>query len=110
MRTTETILTVIRERGSKGLPVERLYRLLFNQDLYLRAYAKLYPNAGAMTRGSTPETVDGMSVAKIQTLIQELRTETFRWTPVRRVFIPKSNGATRPLGIPICPSYCTSFQ
>ena len=100
MRTTETIFTVIRERGSKGLPVERLYRLLFNQDLYLRAYAKLYPNAGAMTRGSTPETVDGMSVAKIQTLIQELRTETFRWTPVRRVFIPKSNGKTRPLGIP----------
>src|SRR5215216_8045473 len=100
MRTAETILTVIRERGSKGLPLERIYRLLFNRELYLKAYAKLYPNNGAMTKGSTGETVDGMSLAKIDQLIDELRAETFKWTPVRRVHIPKAQGKTRPLGIP----------
>jgi len=100
MRTAETILTVIRERGNKRLPLERVYRLLFNRELYLKAYAKLYPNDGAMTKGSTPETVDGMSLAKIDRLIAELQNETFRWTPVRRVQIPKPNGKTRPLGIP----------
>jgi retron-type reverse transcriptase len=101
MRNAETILAVIRERGRQGLPLERVYRLLFNRDLYLRAYARLYPNKGAMTRGSTDETVDGMSLAKIDTLIDALRYERHRWTPVRRVHIPKPRGkGRRPLGIP----------
>src|SRR5207302_6914584 len=46
------------------------------------------------------DTVDGMSLAKIDRLIDEVRHERHRWTPVRRVMIPKSNGKTRPLGIP----------
>jgi group II intron reverse transcriptase/maturase len=100
MRTADDILTVIRDRGTRGLPLERVYRLLFNRDLYLRAYARLYPNQGAMTKGSTPETVDGMSLAKIDKLIDDIRYERHRWTPVRRVNIPKPNGKTRPLGIP----------
>ena len=47
MRKAEQVLNVLRERGQHGLPLERLYRLLFQRDLYLRAYAKLYRNAGA---------------------------------------------------------------
>lgn len=62
MRTAETILNIIRTRGQRGLPVEDVYRLLYNPNLYLRAYAKLNSNAGAMTPGATPETVDGMSL------------------------------------------------
>ncbi len=100
MRTADTILAVIRDRGTRGLPLERVYRLLFNRNLYLRAYAKLYPNKGAMTKGSTSDTIDGMSLAKIDTLITTLRAERYRWTPVRRVHISKKNGKTRPLGIP----------
>ena len=53
-----------------------------------------------MTKGTTAETVDGMSLAKIDRIIDALRYEWFRWTPVRRVNIPKPNGKTRPLGIP----------
>ncbi|MXX81801.1 MAG: maturase [Chloroflexi bacterium] len=53
-----------------------------------------------MTQGTTEETVDGMSLAKIDAIIEALRFERYRWTPVRRVHIPKSNGQTRPLGIP----------
>ena len=100
MREADTILEVIRERGRHGLPLERVYRLLFNQELYLRAYARLYRNKGAMTPGSTPETVDGMMLGKIEALINALRQERYRWTPVRRTHIPKGNGKTRPLGLP----------
>ena len=100
MRTAETVLNVIRERGARGLPLEDIYRQLYNRELYLRAYGRLYSNQGAMTKGTTAETVDGMSLAKIDRIIDELRHERFRWTPVRRVNIPKPNGKTRPLGIP----------
>ena len=61
MRNAETILAIIRERGKKGLPLEDVYRQLYNPDLYLRAYGRIYRNAGAMTKGATEETVDGMS-------------------------------------------------
>jgi len=100
MRKAERILNVIRVRGQRGLPLERVYRLLFQRDLYLRAYAKLYRNAGALTRGVTAETVDGMSLAKIDSIIEALRFERYRWTPVRRTYIPKKNGKLRPLGMP----------
>ena len=100
MRPAETVLNVIRERGERGLPLENIYRLLYNRELYLRAYDRLYSNQGAMTRGATADTVDGMSLAKIDCIIDELRHERFRWTPVRRVNILKPNGKTRPLGIP----------
>jgi group II intron reverse transcriptase/maturase len=100
MRTAETVLNIIRERGQRGLPVEDVYRLLYNQDLYLRAYAKLYSNAGAMTPGVTPETVDEMSLEKINAIIEALKYERYRWTPVRRTYIPKKNGKLRPLGMP----------
>ena len=100
MRTAETILAVIQDRGKRGLPLERVYRLLFNRELYLQAYARLYPKKGAMTPGSTNETVDGMSLEKIDQLIDNIRYERHRWTPVRRVNIPKRNGKKRPLGIP----------
>lgn len=55
MRTAQTVLTVIQERGKQHKPIERVYKLLFNRDFYLNAYAKLYPNNGAMTKGVTDD-------------------------------------------------------
>lgn len=101
MRTAKTVLTVIRERGKQHKPIERVYKLLFNRDFYLNAYAKLYPNNGAMTKGVTDETVDGMSIQKIDRMIELLRNEKYQWKPARREYIPKKNGKMRPLGIPI---------
>ncbi|WP_378410483.1 reverse transcriptase domain-containing protein [Rhodocytophaga aerolata] len=100
MRTAETILHIIRQRGQRKLPLEGLYRLLYNPGLYLHAYGKLYRNQGAMTKGITTETVDGMCLEKITTIIEALRYEKYRWTPVRRIYIPKKNGKLRPLGMP----------
>src|SRR5438477_7508529 len=99
MQDAATVLDVIGKRGVRGLPVERLYRQMFNPQLYLMAYGKLYSNAGAMTPGATPETVDGMSLAKIGAIIGALRAERYRWQPVKRIYIPKKNGKKRPLGL-----------
>jgi group II intron reverse transcriptase/maturase len=100
MRDAETILGIIRERGRRGLPLTDAYRQLFQTTLYLRAYGRIYRNAGALTPGTTAETADGMSLVKIRKLIDTVRYERYRWTPVRRTYIPKPNGKRRPLGIP----------
>src|ERR1700730_10367074 len=96
----DTPLDVLRERGRRGLPLERLYRQLFNPQLYLLAYGRLYSNHGAMTPGVDGETVDGMSQTKIARIIDALRHERYRFTPVKRVYIPKKNGKSRPLVLP----------
>jgi hypothetical protein len=78
MRNAETILGLIRDRGRQGLPLERVYRLLYNRDLYLLAYGKLARNRGALTPGATPETADGTSLAKIDAVIAARRCERYR--------------------------------
>ncbi|MGP0024786.1 MAG: reverse transcriptase/maturase family protein [Streptosporangiaceae bacterium] len=100
MQSAATVLGVLRERGRRGLPVNELYRQLFNPQLYLLAYGRIYANQGAMTPGVTQETADGMSLAKIGRIIEVMRHERYRFAPVRRVHIPKKNGRTRPLGLP----------
>ena len=101
MQSAETVMDVLRERGRRGLPCTELYRQLFNPDLYLMAYGRLYSNHGAMTPGADGETVDGMSLGKIGRIIDAVRHERYRFLPSRRVWIPKKHGKKmRPLGLP----------
>ena len=53
MREANHVLGIIHERGQRGLPVEDLYRQLFNPTLYLQAYGKIYRNDGATSRNPT---------------------------------------------------------
>jgi len=62
-----------------------------------------------MTHGVTDETPDGMSLAKIDAIIEALRYERYHWLPARRVSIPKANGKMRKLGIPMVRSYCPPY-
>jgi group II intron reverse transcriptase/maturase len=103
MQEAEVVLSVLRERGGKGLPLTQLYRQMFNKDLYLLAYGNIYSNQGAMTPGASAETADGMSEGKIQQITELMRCERYRFAPARRVFIPKKNGRLRPLGLPSWP-------
>ena len=79
MQSAETVLGVLRERGRRGLPLEELYRQLFNPQLYLLAYGRIYSNKGAMTPGVTGETADGMSLGKIGRIIDAMRHERYRF-------------------------------
>jgi group II intron reverse transcriptase/maturase len=100
LQSAETVLGVLRERGRRGLPCNELYRQMFNPALYLAAYGRIYSNKGAMTPGASTETVDGMSLDKIWRITELMRHERYRFSPVKRVLIPKKNGKLRPLGLP----------
>ena len=107
MQSAETVLGVLRDRGRRGLPCSELYRQMFNPRLYLLAYGKIYANQGAMTPGASAETADGMSEDKIHKIIEAMRAERYRFSPARRIFIPKKNGKMRPLGLPSWPDKLT---
>jgi group II intron reverse transcriptase/maturase len=100
MQEAAVVLDVLRERGRKGLPFTQLYRQMFNKDLYLLAYGNIYSNQGAMTPGASGETADGMSEDTIDQIIGLMRHERYRFSPARRIYIPKKNGKLRPLGLP----------
>jgi group II intron reverse transcriptase/maturase len=101
MQTAEHILQAMQKMGEKRTPLERVYRSLFSEELFLAAYGKIARNQGALTAGSDEQdTVDGMSLERIRKVIEELRTERFRFSPARRIQIPKRSGGQRPLGIP----------
>ena len=87
MLTAESYLNIIQDRGKRKLLLDDVYRQLFNPDMYLRAYTKLYRNQGAMTPGTMGETVDGMSFEKIGRIIEAIRYERWKWPPARRVYI-----------------------
>ena len=77
-----------------------LYRLFYKEDLYIVAYERMKSAPGNLTPGSDRKTIDGFSIKMIQQIIEEMRTEQFQFKPVRTVYIPKSNGKMRKLGIP----------
>ena len=78
MASAETVMAVYSDRGKRGLPLEGVYRQLYSRDLYLRAYGRIHRNDGAMTPGVTAETVDTMSLEKIDGIIGTLRREAYR--------------------------------
>lgn len=78
----------------------RLYRYLLREDIYMTAYQKLYRNKGAGTEGIDKDTADGFGEEYVHRLIKELKNLTYEPKPVRRVYIAKSNGKKRPLGVP----------
>lgn len=100
MLTAEQYLNLVNERGAQGKPLKRVCSNMLKLDFFVNAYGKLYSNRGALTEGVDGETVDGISIEKLEALIEELRTRQFKWTPARRTYIPKKKGnKKRPLGI-----------
>jgi hypothetical protein len=86
-----------------------IYRLMYKEDLYILAYERIKSKPGNMTPGTDEETLDGFSLEAIQEMIREMKTEQFRFKPVRQQFIPKPNGKMRKLGIPMVRSYCPPY-
>ena len=100
MQKAEQILQAVQKMGEKRIPLTRVYRSLFSEDLFLTAYDKISRNQGALTVGTENDTADGMSHERIQRIIEKLHNERFKFHPARRIQIPKKSGGTRPLGIP----------
>jgi group II intron reverse transcriptase/maturase len=101
MRNPAKVLNSLSEQSKKlCYRYERLYRILFNEEMYYVAYQKLYANEGNMTKGADGKTIDGMGISEIKQLIAAIRNESYRPAPSRRTYILKKNGKKRPLGIP----------
>lgn len=103
MRTETTIKAVnsIAAVSRKGRRVNGLFRLMTNPEvLWKQAYANIYPNKGAITKGVNENTLDGFSEERVNHLIGMLAKSQYCPKPVRRIYIPKKNGKLRPLGIP----------
>jgi group II intron reverse transcriptase/maturase len=101
LEQAQKYLAIGRKRGEENATLNRVGRTLRCKGLYLMAYAKLSANKGALTPGTDPEdTVDGMSLRRIDTIIKKLQEKTYQWKPTRRVYISKKDGRLRPLGMP----------
>jgi group II intron reverse transcriptase/maturase len=103
MVVNHKFIDVVHKCSLRKFPLEGVYRRIQDRELFLTAYGNLYANRGALTAGSDPvDTVDGMSIARIDAMLAQLRAGTFKWTPVRRTYIPKGKRKKgyRPLGVP----------
>ena len=101
MRNSERVLNSLAKHSKQpDYKFERLYRLLFNEQMYYVAYQRIYAKEGNMTKGADNKTIDRMSISRIEKLISSLKDESYQPIPSRRVYIPKKNGKKRPLGIP----------
>ena len=101
MRSPNTVLdSLMKQSVRKDYMFQRIYRNLYNIEFYLMAYAKIYAKEGNMTQGIDGQTIDGMSLERIERLIESLKDCSYQPKPSKRVYIPKKNGDKRPLGIP----------
>src|SRR5436190_9654243 len=99
-KTLERLERLRKLNSDKQWMNHDLYRLMYKEDLYILAYERIKSKPGNMTAGTDEETLDGFSLDAIREIIQEMKTEQFRFKPVRQTFIPKPNGKMRKLGIP----------
>ena len=101
MRNPINMLSSLQNHSSdRSYTFERLYRNLFNRELFLLAYENIYASQGNMTKGTDGKTIDAMSLNRIDGIIASLKDESYQPQPSRRTYIPKKNGKMRPLGIP----------
>lgn len=101
MRNPNNVLISLRKHSKEeSYTYKRLYRNLYNIDLFLQAYQNIYANTGNMTKGVDNQTISSMSLERINKIIDSLKDESYSPTPTKRVYIPKKNGKLRPLGIP----------
>jgi len=101
MRNPINLLSSLQNHSSdRSYTFERLYRNLFNRELFTLAYQNIYASQGNMTKGTDGKTIDAMSLNRIDGIIASLKDESYQPQPSRRTYIPKKNGKMRPLGIP----------
>lgn len=100
-RSPQNVLNSLsKHSGNPDYKFERLYRNLFNEEMFYLAYQNIYAKPGNMTEGADGKTIDEMSLSRIEKLMVSLKDETYQPNPSRRIYILKKNGKKRPLGIP----------
>ena len=97
MLDPKIVLEILSKNNSK---VDNIYKYLLNPEFYKIAYQNIYFKPSQMTLASDGSTIDGMSMERINKLIEKLRNKTYQPTPLRRVQILKKNSDKRTISIP----------
>ena len=101
MRNSEKVLTELSKQAqNKDYEFHRIYRIICNPYMFIKAYCNIYNNKGSSTSGIDNRTADNFNEDLIDEIINSLKDESYQVKPVKRIYIPKKNGKTRPLGIP----------
>lgn len=92
----------ISNSSKKGNRVKDLFQLMTNnKEIWFEAYANIYSNQGAITKGVNDNTLDGFSEERIEGIMERLKQKRYRFAPAKRTYIPKRNSSKkRPLGVP----------
>lgn len=108
---TERMLAAL-ERGVKGGVWYSLIDKVYLPANLQAAWAKVHGNRGAAGVDHVGvEEFNDHSERNLEQIQRQLRRHTYRPQAIRRVYIPKPGSTQgRPLGIPICPAYCFSYQ
>lgn len=90
-----------KSSGNPNAQFEDLYSLLSKPIIHIQALGNIRPNKGMGTPGIDKKTLEGMNLKIINKIAEEFKEKTFKFSPVRRVYIPKlGKNKLRPLGIP----------
>ena len=85
MRSPEQVLKALNKHGKvSDYKFERLYRILYNVEMFYMAYQRIYAKPGNMTPGSDGKTIDQMSTQRISRIIASLKDESYKPNPARR--------------------------
>jgi RNA-directed DNA polymerase len=101
--TSETMspeLLKVAERAKRE-PGARFHSLAHHIDVAMlrRAYDRIRRDAAVGVDGTTKAQYGQNLEARLEDLLERLKTQQYRHQPIRRVQIPKDNGKTRPIGI-----------
>jgi len=72
---------------------KKIIHIISDMEVLTLAYELIKSNPGNMTRGSSPETLDGTSLAYLREIRNKLKAGTYEFSPARRVYIPKAGGS-----------------
>ncbi|MEZ4663595.1 MAG: reverse transcriptase domain-containing protein, partial [Caldilineaceae bacterium] len=101
MNANQHFVNIAHKLGVEKKPLEGVFRRMLDKPLFMQAYGNLASNKGSVTPGTdVSDIADRMSEERIEKIIKDLKDKTYQWKPARRIYIPKKNGGTRPLGIP----------
>ena len=88
MQKPNIVLDILNKRSIENNDIDILYRYMYNPEWYLLAYEKLAKNVKKVDI----ESIDGMSMKRINDIVEEMKFERYKWSKVQEVTTKKNSG------------------